>query len=165
MNAQQLLDFIIVPTLKSLGGNYNSKNAQMLLLATAAIESRCGFYIKQIGGPALGIWQMEPNTHSDIWEHCDALTSGKVSIQVMQLSLYGEDSESPDDDLIVSPMYACAIARLKYSMDSEALPPYDDEYMIYDYYKRVFNTHLGASTLEKFIDAWLVCDLDNVELR
>jgi len=48
MDAQQLLDHIIKPTLKYMGGGYDSKNARMLLLATAAVESNCGQYVKQI---------------------------------------------------------------------------------------------------------------------
>ncbi len=73
MEAQQLHDYIIKPTLEYMGGNYNSDKARFLLLCTAAIESNCGYYIKQVDGPALGIWQMEPATHDDIWENCDAL--------------------------------------------------------------------------------------------
>jgi len=47
MEAQQLLDCIIKPTLKYMGGNYDSKNARMLLLATAAIGSGCGYKLEQ----------------------------------------------------------------------------------------------------------------------
>lgn len=164
MNAQQLLDFIIVPTLKYMGGNYNSKNAQMLLLATAAIESECGYYIKQIGGPARGIWQMEPDTEESIWLNCDALDSDDFNDLIVEL-LSDNLNEVGSESLMLLPMYACAMARLKYSMDSVALPSFDDERAIYDYYKRIYNTHLGASTWEKFHAAWLHCGLDNVELR
>ena len=120
MNSQQLLDYIIKPTLEYMGGNYNSKNAQMLLLATAAIESKCGHYIKQINGPALGIWQMEPETHGDIWLNCDKLQGYKYSdnkvISHRIIALMTSPDNDADTDLIVSPMYACAMARLKYSI-------------------------------------------------
>lgn len=161
MNAQQLLDCIIVPTLKHMGGNYNSKDAQMLLLATAAIESKCGYYIKQIGGPALGIWQMEPDTEKDILANCDAINNG--SLDCIYDWWLGGFSESPD--LITMPAYACAMARLKYSMDVAKLPSHMGIRNIYQYYKRIYNTHLGASTWDKFKEAWDMCDLDNVELR
>ena len=36
---------------------------------TAAVESRMGTYLRQIGGPALGIWQVEPATHLDCWDN------------------------------------------------------------------------------------------------
>ncbi len=168
MNAKQLHDYIIKPTLEYMGGNYNTPEARLLLLATAAIESDCGYYIKQVNGPALGIWQPEPATHDDIWSNCDALKSkgnGQGNVlahRVRQLTL------SPDNnchtDLIVSPMYWCAMARLKYSMDSKPLPKVTgnrklDEISFFDYYKRVYNTHLGASTFEK----WQVkCEKHNI---
>lgn len=161
MQSQQLLDHIIKPTLEYMGGNYDSKNARMLLLATAAIESKCGYYIKQVNGPALGIWQMEPNTHKDIWLNCDVLaTEFQDVIEFMVL----KKRTTPLDDLILSPMYACAMARLKYSMDPESLPDYKNIRQVYDYYKRIYNTPSGASTYEKFKQAWIYHKLSEVEL-
>ena len=61
-------------------------------------------------------------------------------------------------------MYACAMARLKYSMDTAPLPFYADMYGIYAYYKRIYNTPLGASTFEKFKAAWDECGLDEIVL-
>ena len=147
MDAQQLHDHIIKPTLEYMGGNYNTVEARFLLLCTAAIESECGHYIKQVGGPALGIWQMEPATHSDIWENCDALYDA-LGQSVVHLALHSNVNENHafdgEADLIHSPMYACAMARLKYSMDAKALPKYNggtdlDLDMFYRYYKRVYN--------------------------
>lgn len=157
MNAQQLHDHIIKPTLEYMGGNYYSKDSAFLLLATAAIESECGYYIKQVGGPALGIWQMEPDTHDDIWTNCDALKIGSFPDLIECLT----DDVLNDNEyvqLIRSPMYACAMARLKYSMDSKALPAYNggtdlDLDMFYRYYKRVYNTTHGASTFDKWLAA------------
>ena len=162
MDAQQLHDLIIKPTLKYMGSNYYSKDAAFLMLCTAAIESKCGHYIKQIKGPALGVFQMEIETHDDIWAHCDALKGGEVQALVNSLKL-GEPF-SPEKNLIVSPMYACAMARLKYSMDSAPLPGYDNFRSVYDYYKRIYNTPAGASTYEKFKQACIDCGVFEVEL-
>ncbi len=46
-----------------------SKQAEELLLGTCAQESHFGKYLKQISGPALGIFQIEPATEKDIWEN------------------------------------------------------------------------------------------------
>lgn len=162
MDAQQLHDHIIKPTLKYMGGNYDSKNARMLLLATAAIESHCGYYIKQVNGPALGIWQMEPATHHDVNLNCDALKNNDFGKKIVYLIPMYNDFKS--GTLIDAPKYACAMARLKYSMDKEALPSHDEPYETYRYYKRVYNTRLGASTWEKFKAAWDKCGLDKVVL-
>ena len=166
MNAQQLLDHIITPTLKYMGGNYCTDNARMLLLATAAIESKCGYYIKQVGGPALGIWQMEPATHSDIWANCDALADHEDNefrnfIGGLQIP---EGSSGGYNNLLISPMYACAMARLKYSMDAAPLPDHNNILAMYTYYKRIYNTPLGASTYAKFEAAYIACGLDEVTL-
>ena len=163
MQAQQLHDHIIKPALEYMGGNYNTPEARLLLLATAAIESDCGYYIKQVNGPALGIWQPEPATHDDIWKNCDALSfdGGEISELLYSLAPLGKCG---DMALIASPMYCCVIARLKYSMDRQALPEITgdrkiDEVEFYKYYKRVYNTNLGASTFEK----WQVkCEKHNI---
>ena len=163
MDAQQLLDHIIKPTLKYMGGGYDSKNARMLLLATAAVESNCGHYIKQINGPALGIWQMEPNTHGDINLNCDALRDPKM--REKQDALYtGYHLKAGISGVISLPMYACFMARLKYAMDPAPLPNYDDIEAIYDYYKRIYNTPSGASTYDKFTAAWIANGLHRIKL-
>lgn len=165
MDAQQLHDYIIKPTLEhmdSLGGNYNTKEARFLLLCTAAIESNCGHYIKQVNGPALGIWQMEPNTYNDIWANCDALkTYGLADLLSNTSGFCFYDDEY--GHLISSPSYACAMARLKYAMDSEALPSFPDNdvqgllptdgYYFWKQYKRIYNTELGDATFERWQQA------------
>lgn len=170
MQAQQLHDYIIKPTLEYMSGNYNTPEARLLLLATAAIESDCGYYIKQVNGPALGVWQMEPETHCDIFENCDVINDdseyGFKYSTLLLAPAYNADEmcEAVHSDLVDSAKYACAMARLKYSMDSEPLPKVTgnrklDEISFFDYYKRVYNTNLGASTFEK----WQVkCEKHNI---
>jgi hypothetical protein len=150
MNPEQLLELIITPTHKYMGGNYQSDPADLLSLCTAAIESDCGYYIKQVNGPALGVWQMEPVTHDGIWVSCDALNNS-----VFNRKIYAICGYASDDALVESPRYACAMARLKYAMDSNRLPEVTgdrktDERAFYDYYKRVYNTELGKSTFAKW---------------
>lgn len=165
MNAQQLHDHIIKPTLDYMGGNYYSKNAAFLLLCTAAIESNCGEYIKQINGPALGVWQMEPNTCQDTWDNCDFIKTDMGNSMIYELTISdGVINDELNLSLISSPMYACAMARLKYSMDKAALPDHNDIKAVYDYYKRIYNTPLGASTYEKFKSALANNHIMDVEL-
>ncbi len=164
MDAQQLLDHIIKPTLKFMGGGYDSKNARMLKLSTSAVESNCGKYIKQINGPALGPWQMEPFTHDDIWCNCDFLRK-PANVRLMNSMQVELDKDHEDSyNLMVSPMYSCAMARLKYAMDPVPLPKNDYIEDIYDYYKRIYNTPEGASTYRKFTDAWIANGLHRIKL-
>ncbi len=160
MDAQQLHDYIIKPTLEhmdSLGGNYNTKEARFLKLGTGAIESNCGQFIKQIGGPALGIWQMEPVTHDDIWLNCDALKNGEFASLISRLR-DRRHVKHEWEHLATSPMYACAMARLKYAMDTQPLPKLtsDKDFIntvFYKYYKRIYNTSLGDATFDRWTDA------------
>ena len=148
-----------------MGGNYESKNANFLSLCTAAIESQCGYYIKQVGGPALGIWQMEPATHDDIWGNCDVLNQGVDSTLVRSVVFaLAPMGKCGDEALITAPMYACAMARLKYSMDPKPLPDHHDIKAVYDYYKRIYNTPLGASNYEGFKSALANNYIMDVEL-
>lgn len=156
MHPQQLLDFTVKPALKYMGGNYDSLESRYLLMCTAAIESDCGYYIKQINGPALGPWQMEPETHDDIWENCDALRDDVFANRVRSVRV--SPLKRTEHDLQVSPMYACAMARLKYAMDPKALPvytglPHLDMPAFYEVYKRVYNTAHGKSTFNKWCAA------------
>ena len=173
MNPQQLHDYIIKPTLEYMGGNHNSIEARFLLLCTSAIESDCGYYIKQVNGPALGIWQMEPATHDDIWNNCDWLKS-EVGITTMTcLGLL--TSDTPYNYLVDSPKYACAMARLKYSMTAKPLPEYTGDANIdlrafYDYYAKFYHgvdkdgKELGKSTYTKWATAIARLDILNVDL-
>ena len=158
MNPQQLLDYIIKPTHQHMGGNYESKSANFLSLCTAAVESNCGEYIKQINGPALGIWQMEPDTYDDIIDNCDAINENNIRFYNKINSLWAYNGYGRVHGLVSHPMYACAMARLKYSMDPHALPEYTGNHSVdskafYEYYKRVYNTELGASTYQKWCNA------------
>ena len=162
MNAQQLHDYIIKPTLEYMGGNYNTVEARFLLLCTAAIESDCGKFNKQINGPALSWWQMEPDTHDDIWANCDALKNKEFANHILLLA--GGRKAYLHDMLLRSPMYACAMARLKYSMTPKALPAYSggtglDLDVFYQYYKTYYHgsdsdgKELGKSTYQKWLSA------------
>lgn len=178
MNPQQLHDYIIKPTTEYMGGGYNSIEARFLLLCTAAIESDCGYYIKQVNGPALGPWQMEPATHDDIWDNCDALHGPIFGFKVAQLGLRKNSEEASSDyenDISISPMYACAMARLKYSMTPEPLPEHTGDANIdlrafYDYYAKFYHgidkdgKELGKSTYTKWATAIARLDILNVDL-
>ena len=175
MNPQQLHDYIIKPTLEYMSGNYNSIEARFLLLCTSAIESDCGYYIKQVNGPAIGPWQMEPATHSDIWSNSDALNVNDcLRFFVVGLQI-NEGNAGGFNNLLDSPKYACAMARLKYSMTPEPLPEYTGDANIdlrafYDYYAKFYHgvdkdgKELGKSTYTKWATAIARLDILNVDL-
>lgn len=63
INYNQFKEHVVVPVLKYLEPEIPySESAVNLLLMTAAHESRGGTYLKQINGPALGVYQMDQLT-------------------------------------------------------------------------------------------------------
>ena len=117
-----------------------SEEAVELLMLTAAQESQLGTYLAQIPiGPALGVYQMEPATHEDVWKNfisfrpnlADLLASFAVTCSSNRLpgNLY----------------YATAIARVHYFRVKEALPSLIEggSHHLSLYWKRYWNTPEG----------------------
>ena len=152
INRWQFCEHIIRPTLKHIG--FYSLGAEKLLLHTAIIESRL-IFLKQVGGPALGIYQMEPATHKDIWlnylQHREEL-SNKVNDFSTAYSLNANEPDTKVEfDLIHNLAYATAMARVHYLRVPAKLPEWDDIRGQGKYWKTFYNTHLGKGTEEKFV--------------
>ena len=150
INTQQLRDYVITPALSKL--NSYSKAAEELLVFTCATESNGGEYIHQIQGPALGIYQCEPATHTDMWRNYIVHHSRYVSMLTLKFNVNGVPAA---ERLITDLDYATAICRIHYLRVREALPDGRDPEAMYEYYKKYYNTHLGRATKKKSIDAYL----------
>jgi len=149
INPDQFRELVIWPTLKYLG--MYSESAVNLLLGTAAHESKLS-YLKQINGPALGVYQIEPATHKDVY---DNFLGYRLGLREKVLALASNVSNKDiDNELIVNLAYATAIARLIYYRIPEPLPDADDVPGMADYWKRHYNTVLGRGTVEQFIEAF-----------
>ena len=147
IRADDLRSLVIEPVLESLG--LKSESAIRLLLGTAACESNLGTFLQQVGGPALGIYQMEPATHDDIHRHFLAYRP-ELRAKVLSWSVTGGAATEMTWNLA----YATAMARMQYLRDDRALPPADDLEALGHTYKRVYNTHLGAGSAAGFISAY-----------
>lgn len=139
MNPKQLLEAIIRPALACLGSQYCTQSAVILLLATAAQESLCGEYVGQVGGPALGIFQMEPATYQD--------TLARSHEPRLLAPHYAKR-------MVYDMRYATQMARLKYWLAPDPLPAPEDMCGMWQYYKRVWNTALGDTTMTEFYFHW-----------
>ena len=141
---------IVQPLLKYLEPEIPySKTAENLLMGTALHESRL-YWLKQNGGPALGLFQMEPATHDDIWENF-LINRPKLKAKIQSLipspPLNGEWLHQ---QLITNLFYAAAMARVHYFRSSDPLPDNTPEGLA-DYWKEVYNTSRGAGTRDQFI--------------
>ncbi len=148
MKPTELSEWVIMPTLLHLG--MYSTSAENLLVGTVAHESKMGTYLKQVGGPALGIYQIEPATLHDIYDNYLAF---RPSLLEKVEALRGKDL-SREDSLVSNLAYATAIARLVYRRAPEPLPGFNDVAGLASYWKKYYNTYLGKGKRQQFIDAF-----------
>lgn len=117
-----------------------------LLMGTCAQESHLGKYRRQLGGgPALGIFQMEPATFRDIRDNYLAYHED-LRNKIMEIS--GVSALEPED-LVENDRLAVCMARAHYSRVREAIPASLDGWA--RYWKQYYNTPLGKGTVEEFV--------------
>lgn len=143
-NGSQLRKHVIRPILLRLG--LWSQAAENLLLGTALAESR-GMYLKQIRGPALGIYQMEPASHDRLW--AGILSRRERLRQRIRLLLVPGFSRL--DQLKWNLAYATAMARIYYLAVREPLPRASSAWAMARYWKRYWNTAAGRGTACHFV--------------
>ena len=133
-------------------------NASKLLLFTAVVESNAGTYLKQIYGPAMGVYQMEPATFNDIFKNY--LKSKPKYLEVIQTVFPGCDEkiDVTEDNtlhpLVTDLMFQTVMARIHYRRDRYSLPDWKDEEALWEYYKRVWNTYEGKAEKEECLRKW-----------
>jgi len=139
------LSYLIKETLTGI--DKYSIDALNLLLGTAAQESRFGHYIRQLGsGPALGIFQMEPNTFIDI---CNNYLFYKDELRksiLEECRVYLLVPEMLEYNLKVS----ICFARIHYLRFPEPIPNTVEE--MAKLWKLRYNSPKGAGTVQEFID-------------
>jgi hypothetical protein len=127
----------------------HSDAAVELLMLTAATESHCGTYINQVGGPALGIFQMEPATEQDIFKNYLLYNQDlRAEILDFKFSVYTHESLNLRANL----PYQIAIARVHYLRVSAPLPDATDIKGLAEYWKKYWNTPLGKGKVNEAID-------------
>lgn len=145
----QLCKHIIKPTLEALDPMIPySRAAENLLLGTAAQESHMGRYLKQIRGPARGIYQMEPGTYDDIWRSY-LIYHPEMEKVIESLIL----QNFTDSGQLAGNLYlATAMARIHYFRVSAPLPKVNDLKGQANYWKFYYNTHRGRGTTREFME-------------
>lgn len=146
MKASVFLTRIVRPTLITIG--QSSTVAEMLLMGTAAQESHL-IYTRQIGGPALGYFQMEPATHDDCWTN---FLDFHPDLAAKVLLVRKAPGIPAADELASDPAYATAMARVRYLRVSEPLPT--NGLALAAYWKEHYNTRAGAGTVDAFLTSW-----------
>jgi hypothetical protein len=147
ISASELQQHVIRPTLQAI--SLWSDAAEYLLLGTAAQESQLGYYLTQIHGPALGIYQIEPATHADVWQNY--LEYQPYLAEKVQTLLSPFNTQDKDQALITNLAYSTAIARIIYYRVPQPLPAAYDLPGLAAYWKQYYNTPAGQGTVEEFM--------------
>lgn len=143
---RQFRDLVIKPILGKL--NLYSFDIEELLIFTMANESNGGTYLRQCKGPALGVYQMEPNTHFDIWQNYIRLNL-KLG---MALAYHLNAHQSNDYERLITDLsYATVMARIHYLRVKAPVPNKEDTPAIYAYYKQYYNTPAGKANQQNSI--------------
>ena len=125
--------------------------ASELLVFTCAVESDGGTYLKQIKGPALGIYQMEPQTYNDLWQNYIRSRSNILMLLSVNFDVYRMPSE---EKMVHDLFYATAMARLLYKRAPKAMPNVVTPEALWEYYKEFWNTELGKAKKDKCLKAY-----------
>jgi hypothetical protein len=149
IDIRQLRELVVRPALDAIG--LGGVAAEELMIGTILQESAGGHWLHQLGtGPAVGICQMEPATHDDLWSN---FLSGRLDLaaKLRGLMLGAVPGAA---EMAGNLYYAVAMARLVYFRCPEPLPAAGDLSAQATYYKRHYNTGEGAATVAEYEANW-----------
>lgn len=147
LDVTQFRTLIVRPALLHLG--LHSPAAENLVVGTAVQESGLRF-LRQMGdGPALGLFQIEPASHDDLWTN---FLDYKPELANRLAGLMTPRERR--SQLVENPLYAAAVCRLIYFRRPQALPPADDVDGLAGYWKQHYNTPLGKGTAAEFAEKY-----------
>lgn len=154
INPNDLLEYVIKPSLdllKPFDLRIASTAAEHQILGTAAVESKMGYHLQQVSGPAMGIYQIEMPTHNDVLRY--AMKKPVLAHIIDRVkSPFARNCDTLN--LRCNLIYSTIICRLKYWMQPEPLPAHDDIEGMAAYWKKHYNSQLGKGTVHGFIDAY-----------
>jgi len=122
----------------------DSEAAVRLLLMISAHESGMFSFCRQVRGPALGLFQMEPATYEFCIEYLSR--TGKFPTVARKCM---------PARLVTDSVLAAAMARVYLFSKPEPLPEADDLQGLAVYAKRHWNTEAGAATVDDYLKAYM----------
>jgi hypothetical protein len=131
--------------------DHGGLTAEQLVLGTGIQESLLVHRQQIGGGPALGLFQMEPATHDDCWRNYLNFRKA-LADRVKQTLNAGQQPVA--ETMRVNNRYAAAMCRMRYLRAPDPLPTPNDIVGMANYWKQYYNTPLGAGTPEEFREKW-----------
>lgn len=146
LNVNQLRS-MIKKVVKYLDEN-NVNGYTELILTTAIIESNNGYFFKQVKGPALGVFQMEPFTEKCIW---DNYLKYNVKLKKKIEHLRG-NSINGLSQLETNISYAIAMTYAHYKRTRKNIPNINNKLELVKFHKKYYNTEKGKSKIDVSLD-------------
>ena len=137
---------LFVNTIKEFREHLCTPPAIEILLMTCAHESLFGEHMKQIGGPALGLFGIEPATHDSIF--ANYFNKRYPEFKQKEHAVLGQES-------IDALKYQIIVARGIYADKVEPLPSENDIQGMAAYYKKHWNTMQGAAKIPDVINNYM----------
>ena len=103
----------------------------------------------QDGGPALGLYQMEPATHSDIWANFLAYRQ-ELAGRIGRVMWARGDTGAAQ--LVANLAYATVMTRVHYLRVPTAIPKTAWEQA--KYWSDFYNTAAGRGTIDHYLSEW-----------
>lgn len=151
IDPKQFVELVIRPTLLEAG--LWSPWAERLLFGTALVESNLTWIRQTPAGPALGVYQMEPATHDDIWAnwlaHKPALNA--TARRFSRASSVPGMARPQADEMVSNMAYATIMCRIHYYRARFMIPTESAPESLARIWKTHYNTHLGAGRPEEFV--------------
>ena len=126
----------------------DSEDAREMLYVTGKAESGYKTLQQYGGGPALGFFQMEPNTAIDIWDNY-VMYRPKYRDKLFSL---GFDDSNVEVCLLSNVGLQAAFCRLHYRRVPSALPKASNLEGQAKYWKKYYNTVKGKGTVKHFME-------------
>lgn len=148
-NITQFRRDIIIPTLAPL--QIRSESMAELLVFTCAVESAGGTYVRQInGGEALGIYQIEPASYSDVWNNYILRKPDIVNL----LALHFGITRIPEPSSLITDLRLATFMCAYYYQHKKCMPLDKEVETLWGLYKEFYNTSKGKAQKETSIKAY-----------
>ena len=146
--AARVLRETIVPALDVIG--LGGRAATELVLGTGIQESRLLARRQLDHGPARGLWQMESATFWDLWNNFVG-KNAQLRADMLQIT---HGKAATHELLVANDPFSAAMCRVLYRRVSAPLPDAGDLRAQAAYWKKYYNTPLGAGRESEYIKNW-----------
>lgn len=129
-----------------------SLSAHVLMLGTYLLESELKFVEQKGPGNAKGFGQVEDATYLDNQRYLNLEDNQELKNKCLAACFY--DGYPPPNALIYNIRWCIIMSRIKYWMQPEKLPDWEDAHGMALYYGKYYNTIYGKSSYDKTLNAF-----------